>query len=144
MVHAYSGGRHHWMFGPTPCLTALPRTPSGSWRTNPLSAWHSRKNWVRKQPHRHLSQILWDWVGVSYSLTCTSLWKNWTASWTVNNHIESNGWGTIRHWHLHIAKTTWLVNTWGYTSQAGPSQSKPPHSVEWDMVSMRDRLWGIY
>lgn len=52
--------------------------------------------------------------------------------------------GTIRYWYLRVAKASWLVNAWGSTSPAGPSQSKPPHSVERDKVPMRDRIWGIY
>lgn len=49
----------------------------------------------------------------------------------------------IRHWALHVAKTTWLVNTWVTAKQAGPSQSKPPPSVERDKVPMRNILGKI-
>jgi len=42
--------------------------------------------------------------------------------------------GTFKHWDVHLAKATWLVNTRGSTNQAGPAQSKLPHPVEGDKV----------
>ncbi|GAB0209120.1 hypothetical protein GRJ2_003377700 [Grus japonensis] len=48
--------------------------------------------------------------------------------------LRAMGGGTLRHWDTHLAKATWLVNMRGSTSQAGPAQSKLPHTVEGDKV----------
>ena len=36
---------------------------------------------------------------------------------------------TFRHWNMHLAKATWLVNTRGSAKQAGSAQSNLLHIV---------------
>jgi len=46
------------------------------------------------------------------------------------------GGGTCKHCDTYIAKTSWVVNTRRYTTQAGPASSKLPHPVEGDTVPL--------
>ncbi|PKU28243.1 hypothetical protein llap_21453 [Limosa lapponica baueri] len=50
--------------------------------------------------------------------------------------LRAMGGGTFKYWDTHLAKATWLrlVNTRGSTNQAGPAQSKLPHTIEGDRV----------
>ncbi|XP_051655122.1 uncharacterized protein LOC127476333 [Manacus candei] len=41
---------------------------------------------------------------------------------------------TLKHWELHLAKATWLVNTRGSINRAGPAQSELLHTVDGDKV----------
>ncbi|XP_029820605.1 uncharacterized protein LOC115307985 [Manacus vitellinus] len=50
---------------------------------------------------------------------------------------------TLKHWELHLAKATWLVNTRGSINRAGPAQSELLHTVDGDkapVVHMRGML----
>ncbi|RMC20649.1 hypothetical protein DUI87_01501 [Hirundo rustica rustica] len=42
--------------------------------------------------------------------------------------------GTFKNWELNLAKATWMVNTRGSISGAGPAQSEPLHTVDGDKV----------
>ncbi|RMC18991.1 hypothetical protein DUI87_03590 [Hirundo rustica rustica] len=44
------------------------------------------------------------------------------------------GGGTFKNWEVNLAKATWMVNTRGSISQAGPAQSEPLHTVDGDKV----------
>lgn len=50
--------------------------------------------------------------------------------------LKAMGGGTFKHWDLHLAKPTWLLNTQGSTEQAGSAHSKPPCTVEGDKIPM--------
>jgi len=52
----------------------------------------------------------------------------------VKNCTESNGWWDFKNWDIHLPKATWLVNTRGSSNQAGPAQSKLPHTAARDKV----------
>jgi len=52
------------------------------------------------------------------------------------------GVGTFKNWETHLSKTTWLVNTRGSTSPAGPAQSKPQHPVKGDNVPVV-HMWNM-
>ncbi|RMC09641.1 hypothetical protein DUI87_13427 [Hirundo rustica rustica] len=42
------------------------------------------------------------------------------------------GGGTVKNWEVNLAKATWMVNTRGSISRAGPAQSEPLHTVDGD------------
>ena len=42
---------------------------------------------------------------------------------------------TFKHWYMHLAKCTWLVNTRGSANQSGPAQSNLLRTVDGDKVS---------
>ncbi|GAB0192637.1 hypothetical protein GRJ2_001729100 [Grus japonensis] len=48
--------------------------------------------------------------------------------------LRAMGGGTLKHWDIHLAKATWLVNTRRSANRAGPAQSKLPRPVEGDKV----------
>ena len=53
------------------------------------------------------------------------------------------GGGTFKHWDVHLAKATWLVNTRGSAKQAGPAQSTLLHTMDGDkppVVRIRNML----
>lgn len=48
----------------------------------------------------------------------------------VKTILKAIGGGTFKHWDLHLAKATWLINTRQSINQAGPTQSKHPCAYE--------------
>ncbi|RMC20246.1 hypothetical protein DUI87_01092 [Hirundo rustica rustica] len=48
--------------------------------------------------------------------------------------LKALGGGSFRNWEQHLAKATWLVNTRGSSSRAGPAQSEPLHTVDGEKV----------
>lgn len=126
---------------PTSCLTALPRTPSRPWKSK------SCGNMAQLSWTTDLSTSGPESMGLS---GCILFLNRHQPLGKIKQHNglltiwKVMGEGASRHWNLHVAKATWLVNIWGSASQAGPSQSKPSRSAERDKVPVRDRIWGIY
>ncbi|KAJ7400726.1 hypothetical protein WISP_00195 [Willisornis vidua] len=61
----------------------------------------------------------------------------------VKTTLKALGGGTFKHWVLHLAKATWLVNTRASINRAGPAQSKLLNTVDGDkfpVVHMRGML----
>lgn len=46
------------------------------------------------------------------------------------------GGGTFKHWDIHLAKATWLVNTRGSANRAGLAKSEHLCTIEGDKVPM--------
>lgn len=85
-------------FVPHHCLKHCP----GPWKAGLMGTQYTRNNQVRqwysfpKQPHRPLGQRTWHWVGISHSLSCTSLWKDQMMQWMVKDYNESSGWWDLQ------------------------------------------------
>ncbi|RMC04415.1 hypothetical protein DUI87_19237 [Hirundo rustica rustica] len=46
--------------------------------------------------------------------------------------LKALGGGTFKNWEVNLGKATWMVNTRGSISRAGPAQSEPLHTVDGD------------
>lgn len=80
---ACNGGNKSQIAGNITCAPwHWPEHYPGPWKASRTAMRYSRKNWVRqwgsflKQPHRPFGPRTWHWVGISHSLSCTSLWKD--------------------------------------------------------------------
>jgi len=79
--------------------------------------------------------------GNSYVLTKVEATTGWLETYPVPQDTARNT-GTFKNWDMHLAMATWLVNTRGFTNQAGPAQSKLPCPVEGDTFPV-EHLWNI-
>ncbi|KAJ7413992.1 hypothetical protein WISP_87165 [Willisornis vidua] len=85
---------------------------------------HSTPEGIESDKDTHFKNgLIETWAGER----CNGLLKTTFKAW---------GGGTFKHWELHLAKATWLANTQGSISQAGPSQSELLNTVDGDKVSV--------
>lgn len=76
-----------------------------------------------------------------YHIPCyapTSGKTEWSPG-LLKTTLKAMGGETFKHWDVHLAKATWLVNIRGSTNWAGPAWSKPPCTVEGNKA-----LWSIW
>lgn len=89
--YAYNGRSKHQMAAnishtPCHCLEYNPGLCKGAL----METWVIQQDSFLKQPHRHLGQRAWHWVGISQSLSCTSLWEWQVLQWSVKDCTDSS------------------------------------------------------